>query len=375
VGGGGSDVVVIPSCLDDAAPVQTYQGAVDEQIRPSVGDMVAGEGFDLWDATLAIPTAVDNRWYPVILDVSDQGTPQDLCLSGGFVYGAHPTINALSASWTVNYTENSAATFVQPQDSITEGTAIYNVHDGHRVNGGRDGFVLRDVWYNHVRDDCVENDTILSGRFERVLFDGCYAAFSTRPGASDTTSTGAGKVITLADSLIRLEPQPGPHRYDETTGGYLHLSAYDAYNLGIFGHGNIFKRPSEDRQATWELVGHNIFFLEDGGRHDGAYDFPTAARLGGCEAITIIWVGDGTRYGRDQPEDYPSDISHLSTACDSFELVTDPDQGRALWESAVNDWFRAHPDVGAAAPSLPSDVPTRPADGAYTIPPWPRFDP
>ena len=109
--------------------------------------------------------------------------------------------------------------------------------------------------------------------------------------------------------------------------------------------------------------------------HAGAYDFPTPERTGACEAITIIWAGDGTRYGRDLRDDYAGEIAHPSTVCDTFELVTDPDQGRALWESAVNDWFRAHPDVGATAPGLPSDVPTRPADGDYTIPEWPRFDP
>ena len=372
--GGATDAGVTPppdieSCLTGATDVETFSGALTSAVRRDESSMPAGGVLDLSEAAISHPP-----WYPVLVDADRGGQPAEACIHGGFVHHTTSDWSRLNASWSENYTENHASFFNRASGGIVERGAVYNGHDGHRANGGVGPFTVRDVWFNYIRDDCSENDTLRPGAFERVLFDGCYVAFSTRPSAGDSSSSGRGQLATVRDSLVRLEPMPGPFRWSSNPGGFVRLSEYADHD-GYFGHGALFKRPDASRQLDWAFLGHNIFFLQDGGRRAADYDFPSAARVTDCEELTLIWLGDGTRYGQARSEDYPGDLGDLPTRCARFELITDEARGRAAWEEAVNRWFDHHPDVGAFRDGLPTEVPTRPAPGAYELPAFPRYAP
>src|SRR5207249_8516892 len=68
------------------------------------------------------------------------------------------------------------------------------------------------AWLTYVRDDCVENDHVQPGLIDDSLFDGCYVGISERPSTAIIASgyDGRNDLLTVRQSLIRLQPMPGP---------------------------------------------------------------------------------------------------------------------------------------------------------------------
>ena len=352
------------SCLTTASAVNVVAGPMLTRLRPPLASLVAGEAFDLRGATASVPLA-DGSWSPIVIDAWEL---PDLCVSGGTVWGNHP----LSASWIEVHAINHYAAMSRSTSGIVEGLAAHNVLDGVRMNGGIGAFTLRDAWLSYIRDDCLENDTLRSGLVERVLFDGCFTGLSTTPGSSQiATADGSAETVVIRDSLLRMEPMPRPFDNDSEpthAGTYLSMPGYAVE----FGHGAVWKRLTDGRDVRWEVRGHVILYLEGGVTtlSAAAYDVPP---LAACDDLTIIWLGDGTRYGMPLATDYPGT---LPANCRTLTITTDPLVGRALWEQAVNAWFAAHPGVG-----LPADPAScklglrRPLPGGYRVPHWPRFAP
>ena len=61
------------------------------------------------------------------------------------------------------------------------GMHFFNVHDGPRSSAN--DWTVQHVWGAYVRDDCIENDLLLTGRVYDSLFDGCFTGISTRPSS------------------------------------------------------------------------------------------------------------------------------------------------------------------------------------------------
>ena len=348
-------------CLDAATEINVVSGPLAARLRPTLATLQHGEAFDLRAATASIPLA-DGNWSPIVIDAWEIS---DLCVSGGTVWGNH----SLSSSWIEVHATNHYAEMSRSVGGIVEGLAAHNVLDGVRLNGGLGAFTVRDSWLSYIRDDCIENDTLRSGTIERTLFDGCYMGLSTTPGSSQlATADGSAETVVLRDSLMRLEPMPRPYDLNEsqTPGAYLSVPGYTVE----FGHSAIWKHFGS-RDVNYELRGHNIFYLEGGRTTNSPAGYDFHPKIAVCEDVTIIWLGDGRRYGRPLATDYPG---ALPTNCRTLTIVTDPLVGRDLWEQAVNAWFVAHPSVGLA-PSNSCEAYARPLPGGYRVPHWPRFAP
>ncbi|MDD1668148.1 MAG: phytase, partial [Methanomicrobiales archaeon] len=201
------------------------------------------------DARAATFFATPDNRYPINL-----GGGAGVCVVGGTVLGQYDR----TWGWERMHDLNNAGIAFENARSIIDGIRIDNVTDGIRPRPGGQ-FAIRNAWLTHIRDDCVENDQLQEGVVENSLLDGCYVAFSARPSRSKTGKEfdGSEKVWTIKNSLIRLEPMPGPR------GG----------SADGLGHGSFFKwhsrRHSGKSRSPKLALFENIFMLERAGQSSG----------------------------------------------------------------------------------------------------------
>jgi hypothetical protein len=257
-----------------------------------------------------------------------------MCWVGGYVTTDKPW----DASWDAHKdlagpTRNSSAIDNAATNMTVAGLHYFNVHDGVRTT---DAFqwVVAHNWGEYVRDDCIENDHLHSGRVSDCLFDGCYTGISTKPMDSDRLSNGAGELVELDRVLLRLQPMPYPYKW-ETKKGVIDAAGNPYTGSGVpYGHGSFFKLTESDRNPHFSIK--NSVFLATHLTAPSKFDFPPESLIDECQNNTIIWLGPGPYPGKLPTRKFPN----------SFQIVTGQ-EGRDLWRRKVTDWHSRHPDVGA----------------------------
>ena len=151
----------------------------------------------------------------------------------------------------------------------------------------------------------MENDHVQPGLIDDSLFDGCYVAISERPSLDIIASgyDGRGSLLTIQNSLIRLEPMPGPR------GGL----ATDS------GNGQFFKWS--DLATALELDG-NVFMAEQVSQ-EGPATMDVPGSLIACANNLMVWLGAGP---------YPAPLPPC------FTVTTD----RSVRDTAVAAWKTRH---------------------------------
>jgi hypothetical protein len=292
--------IATASCLDQAGPLLTLSGTW--ATRYSNRSLLAGTRIDARSAVfLGSPT----NFYPF----SVAGGPA-ICVAGGDVRGQYDR----SLSWQQMHDLNNAGVAFTNPATVVEGARIDNVTDALRPRGGAEGFVIRGVRLSYVRDDCVENDSLHGGLVTDSLFDGCYVAFSARPGSSNTTSDGRNAVWRIESSLVRLAPMPGAR------------PGSVAYPDG-WGHGPFFKWDKWDDPANSrspKIVLRNNVFRADRITQEGArrMGIPPQQLLD-CADNVMVWLGPGS---------YPAPLP----SC--FTITKDA----SVWDDAVAAWTARH---------------------------------
>jgi 3-phytase len=242
--------------------------------------------------------------YPVNLGpASGHGA----CWSGGLVVGE----NDPDASWEDMHDPNNAGFAFENASFTLEGLRMHNVGDGIRPRGGAQGFLIKDVWLSGIRDDCIENDHFHGGTIADSLFDGCFSGFSAR--RSDDAEDGRTNVVTIRNTLVRLEAMPDP-----PDGGSLGHKAF--FKWMDWGDGD---SPSP-RLALYD----NVFMAEQRGETSDEKMGIPPGKLDGCANNLMVWLGPG---------DYPAVLP------DCFTIVTE----RAVWDRARADWIARHPGLPA----------------------------
>jgi hypothetical protein len=156
------------------------------------------------------------------------------------------------------------------------------------------------------------------GLVDDSLLDGCYVAFSARPSQPiiDSGWDGHDKLWTIQNTLIRLQPMPLP------SGG--------TSNPDGLGHGGFFKWHLWDNQASSlspKLALHdNVFMAERVGEVNPDRMGIPPGQLQSCSNNVMVWLGAGP---------FPATLP----SC--FTVTTD----RGVWDRAVADWERRHPQV------------------------------
>jgi hypothetical protein len=258
--------------------------------------------------TLAAGTKIDARAVTMYAGLSNpfplnlDGQP-GVCLAGGTVLGDY------NRSWTWEQMHDRSNTGLRFQNGnfTVDGLRVDNVTDGVRPIDGP--FVIRQSYFSYVRDDCVENDHVLPGLIEDSLFDGCYVAIAERPSSAIIASgyDGRNDVLTIRNTLIRLQPMPGP----------------DGYGASVRGHGPFFKWS--DRSTKLAL--HNNVFMAEQSSMGSGRNMGIPGNLESCSNNVRVWLGAGN---------YPAPLP----SC--FTITRD----RAVWDRAVANWKAQHPHVG-----------------------------
>jgi hypothetical protein len=167
-------------CLDTANEIETVIGHFEEKFSPTTA---SGKAFD---ARQAVFLNYQVKWGMITVEGSRSDT--GMCWVGGYVHTNKPW----DASWDDHKdlegpTRNSAAISNASTGMTVTRLHYFNIHDGMRTSSAFN-WVAEHNWGEYVRDDCIENDHLHSGRVYDSLFDGCYTGISTRPSSSDTDS-------------------------------------------------------------------------------------------------------------------------------------------------------------------------------------------
>jgi hypothetical protein len=291
------------SCLRQPGPMITLTGTRHDSYR---------------NDTLAPATRLDARGatfvgWPGRDHLINLNGGAGVCVAGGTVRGQFDR----SWSWDQMHGFNEAGVAFMNARTTVDGVRIDNMTDGIRPRDG-DDFTIRNAWLSYVRDDCVENDHLQGGLVDDVLFDGCYVGFSARPSPSnvDAGFDGSGKIWTIQNSLVRLEPMPGPREGGGSDG---------------MGHGGFFKwhswnDPTASLSPKLALHG-NVFMAEQVGEVGADRMGTPPGQVLDCANNVMVWLGRGSFPG---------------TLPSCFTITTD----RAVWDAAVADWRRRHPEVG-----------------------------
>lgn len=288
-------------CLADR-PISVVSGVRPEQFelsRPPAGMTV--------DARGAVFTGYPDRTlYPLTVG---KGSPaRGFCLIGGLVVGQQ----SRRLTWQEMKTRHDGAgARVAGNDGyVVDGLRVDNVEDGIDPRGtdGRypkdgDGFLMRNLYFTYIRDDCVENDDIAGGIIEDSLFDGCNTGISERPSKGDRQldyPAPAGEELVMRHVLLRLRPMPGPR----------------GKSANVLGHGQLFKWSGVANRLRIE---DSVFLVEET-PNDGRANFPPGTI---AKNVTVVWLGPGAFPGR-----VPAGV----------RITRD----RKVWTTARDRWMARH---------------------------------
>jgi len=244
-----------------------------------------------------------------------------ICWSGGEALASYPP----AASWnTIHETYGMVVGVTNRADApafTVENFTSFAYGKGVSFDAGGDvTWTVRNLHVVYGRDDCIENDWYNSGLVDSSFLDGCYDVMSSLQDEGLTVPEGRANVVTIRNSLLRLQVMDGIYEVRELPPrheGFWKWSVSRGPKLSLFD---------------------NVFFADDssiGSNHADMYMAPPPGRLGECANNVMIWEGNGPF-----PEPLP--------AC--FKLVTGQ-AGLQFWDSVAALWIARHP------PTLPDAAP------------------
>jgi len=156
---------------------------------------------------LTFPQTVD-RWAAVSIE---EAADDRFCVSGGAIVGRNP----LAMTWGGRTgTKARKNNFVQNEGGLVQvdGARVHNTHDTFLATSPSAGFDIRHSWISYTRDDLFE------GHLDRLsirdtLVDGTFNFLSASDKCRRSGSVGDA-VVTIENSLIRLQRMPGPYARD-----------------------------------------------------------------------------------------------------------------------------------------------------------------
>lgn len=301
--GRGKSYTAASPCL---AQPPTAKLAPGKQPRPYDRDHVAaGTVVDATGAQFLLPTTSH-----IVVHVAGGA---GICWSGGEALGAFPP----NATWnTIHETYGMVAGYTNRFDApayTVENFTSFAYGKGVSLDAGGDrDWTVRNLHVVYGRDDCIENDWYNTGLIDSAFFDGCYDVMSSLEDRGQTVPDGRANVVTIQNSLLRLQVMDGIYEVREAAPRH-----------------EGFWKWSVTRGPQLALA-HNVFFADDssiGSNHADMYMAPPPGRLKDCTDNVMIWEGNGPF-----PEPLPG----------CFTLATGA-RGLQLWDSVVALWKARHP--------------------------------
>lgn len=301
-GAGAAPAVSARECLSrDQAKVTRVDG-----VRPTyrVGSVPDNRTYDLRRATI-VGYPATNR-YALLFGKQEPGDAT--CVLGGRIVGQQS--RAFSWHSMKQRLDGDGLNFRSP-GGIVDGIRIDNVEDGIGAIGGDPaGVAVQNAYMSYVRDDCIENDAIVSMAVRDSLLDGCFNGISERPARNGSPPPPSpGEALTLDGVLLRLRPMP----YDRAR------ALCGQYAADGLGSGGFFKWS---RYANRLAVRNTVLLAERGSVNCGAsMSFPGD---GVYQNVTLVWLGQGSYPGR--------------LPASGVTVTTD----RRVWDQARASWLASH---------------------------------
>ena len=228
------------------------------------------------------------------LEIGDDVAPVGGCVLGWSVFGQQSRL----LSWREMHDDiGGSALRVYGSNYVVDGLRAENVEDAFDPRGG-EGFEVRNMWVEYVRDDCIENDERRAGVVRDSLFDGCYTFFSEQDdGEVD------GESLVFDGVLVRLSAMPGPRDFEDPTA---------------LGHGSLFKKFDKGERHE-PVIRNSVFFLEQE-CNTGCKDWPPGTV---ASNVVLVWGGEG---------EFPMSVLPGMTLT----------QDRSVWDTAAASWKQRH---------------------------------
>jgi hypothetical protein len=176
-----------------------------------------------------------------------------------------------------DYIHSSGLHVYKGNGSVTiDGLRLHNTHDGIVIAGQMSDekyVTIRDVYATHIRDDVIENDGMKNVVVEDSLFDGVFVGFSAVNNTSSGNPGNVDPVVTIHDTIVRMESMAGDPTRSTTGDGW--------------GHGRLFKWW--DSRSPELVLKNNIFVVED----RDAWDDSVNKKIVHSENNIMIWMGEG----------------------------------------------------------------------------------
>ena len=222
-------------------------------------------------------------------------------IDGGLFSGEVPQ----TSDWLHTYCNSAAMRLEETPGATVREVRMRRVWDGIRIDEMSDNFRIARVWMSDVRDDCVENDHLMSGRIRDSLFDGCFSGISVAPidGANGDPS------IRLERVLMRMKAYP---------------------YRGRMGHAMPIKIQKQGRPKF--DIRDSVIAVESSNLVGGVHVQRMWSSIKRCENNVLLWLGQG-----DLPEVY-------NGAKDCFEIITGP-RAISLWAEAKRKWIKENTGV------------------------------
>lgn len=239
-------------------------------------------------------SATDATWRGRTHYAIELGGDARVCLSGGTFIGTW----SRDTSWKSMH--GTGAVIMDGPRATVEDITVHGYGDSIRLLDRANHFVIRRVDLSFSRDDCIENDTLLSGTVSSSLLDGCYNAFSAR--SYQKVPDGDHHVWTIQSSLVRLQPMPRTYRDEKPIPGTAGFFKWDKHGPQLVLKDNVFRA---DKRAG--PVGLGL----------------PRGKLKSCSGNTMVWLGKGP---------YPAYLPPC------FKLTRD----KSVWDRAVASWHEAN---------------------------------
>ncbi len=220
---------------------------------------------------------------------------------------------SLESGWGPNYCNSAAIMITSARDVVVDGARIDRAWDAFRPRSGSHGFHIKNSWVSSVRDDCVENDSFVSGKISNTLFDGCFAGFSMR-GSPGNSLSGANQLLEIEDVLIRIRA--------------FHFIKVDGRDEGI-ASGHVFKIQGSAPGITMHnsIIAYETPKLGIADQNITTMMGKNSNKIKSCSNNKLLWM-------QDTP--LPSAFKDLAPCFKVYTGAT----ARTMWREARCQWIR-----------------------------------
>jgi hypothetical protein len=245
--------------------------------------------------------------YPINLEFCENVT-----FTGGVV---HSDVS-MTAEWRVTYCNSAAFRAGDGTDNLTlRRLRVEGGWDGLRLNSSN--WHIDQCYVSNIRDDCMENDTLTTGKVTNTLFEDVFVG----PSFSPNGDPNLGQVLTCDGMLVGLQLYPystagdgDPAFIIQTHGhGFKGETGYSFDSVILKNCVWIFRCAPFHSNNRWSQI---INALDDAQSSNN----------------TIIWATADTI----PQEIVDTPINHASFTLDDYS--GDPAAGEAAWDAIVAQW-------------------------------------